>query len=225
MDTSLRRQSYRRMASTMITLALLLFIPGGWRFWQGWVFFGLMGVLWSYFFVYLLRNNPQLLERRLRKEETQPEQRRFQKLFALFIIPGPILAGLDFRFGWSRALGFPLALVVAGQVATVAAYSFVFWVMKTNAFAGSTIQVEEKQGVIDTGPYALVRHPMYLGMSVMVVGMPLALGSYAALPLFLLVIPLLIYRLVHEERILRRDLAGYAEYCEHTRFRLVPGVW
>ena len=97
--------------------------------------------------------------------------------------------------------------------------------MKTNTFAASTIQVESKQIVIDRGPYALVRHPKYTGMVVTVLAVPLALGSYVALPLFALLVPLLVYRLIHEERILRRDLAGYADYCERTRFRLVPRVW
>lgn len=225
MEPNLRRRTFQRMASTLITLAALLFIPGGLRFWPGWVFFGLMVVLWGYFFVHLLHSNPELLERRMRREETSPEQRRFQRLFPLILLPAIILAGLDFRFGWSRALGFPLMLLIVGQAASVAGYVFVFWVMKTNSFAGTTIQVEENQDVIDRGPYALVRHPMYLGMAVMLLGMPLALGSYVALPLFALIIPLLAFRLIHEEKTLRQDLAGYTEYCQRTRFRLVPGVW
>jgi len=107
----------------------------------------------------------------------------------------------------------------------VAGYWLVFWVMKTNTFASSIIQVENQQTVIRSGPYEVVRHPMYTGMVVTVIGIPLALGSYVTLPVFALLVPLLAYRLIHEERMLRRDLSGYAEYCEHTRFRLVPRVW
>ena len=97
--------------------------------------------------------------------------------------------------------------------------------MKTNGFAGSTIRVEAEQKVIHGGPYALVRHPMYFGMAVTALGAPLALGSYVAMPMFALLVPVLVYRLIHEEKTLRRDLPGYAEYCERTWFRLVPWVW
>jgi protein-S-isoprenylcysteine O-methyltransferase Ste14 len=97
--------------------------------------------------------------------------------------------------------------------------------MKTNSFAASTIQVEAEQKVVDGGPYALVRHPMYTGMAVTTLAAALALGSYVALPVVALMVPLLIDRLIHEERTLRRDLPGYGEYCERTRFRLVPWMW
>jgi protein-S-isoprenylcysteine O-methyltransferase Ste14 len=97
--------------------------------------------------------------------------------------------------------------------------------MKTNSFAASTIQVEAEQTVIHNGPYAFVRHPMYLGMTLMMLATPLALESYVALPVFALQVPILVYRLVHEEKTLCRDLPGYAEYCNRTRRRLVPGVW
>jgi protein-S-isoprenylcysteine O-methyltransferase Ste14 len=97
--------------------------------------------------------------------------------------------------------------------------------MKTNTFAGTTIQVEAEQKVIRHGPYRIVRHPMYLGMVLTALGIPIALGSYVAFPLFALFVPVLIYRLVHEERTLRRNLSGYTEYCAITRSRLVPWVW
>jgi protein-S-isoprenylcysteine O-methyltransferase Ste14 len=206
----------------------MLFLPAGsLSFWQGWLFLILMAVFWALFFINLLKHDPQLLERRLQKKETEPEQRLFQKLSTVITFPAFILTGLDFRFGWSRQwLGpVPLALVAAGQVVAVAGYCFVFWVMKTNTFASTTIQVEAGQSVIHTGPYALVRHPMYFGMAAMALGSPLALGSYVAVPVFALLVPVLIYRLIHEERVLRRDLPGYSEYCERTRRRLVPFVW
>ncbi len=206
----------------------MLFLPAGsLSFWQGWLFLVLMAVFWASFFINLLKHDPQLLERRLQKKEIEPEQRLFQKLFSVITFPAFILTGLDFRFGWSREwLGpVPLALVAAGQVVAVAGYCFVFWVMKTNTFASTTIQVEAGQSVIQAGPYALVRHPMYFGMAAMALGSPLALGSYVAVPVFALLVPVLIYRLIHEERVLHRDLPGYSEYCERTRRRLVPFVW
>ena len=212
---------------TLLILGWLLFLPAGsWRFWQAWLLLGLMAGFWTFFFLYFLKYDPQLLERRLQRLETDPEQRRFQKIFPLILFLALIVASLDFRFGWSRSIApVPLAVIVAGQIATVAGYGFVFWVMKTNSFAASTIQVEAAQAVIQRGPYAIVRHPMYLGMAITALGMPLALGSYVALPLFALQVPLLMYRLIHEERTLCRELPGYTEYCQRIRSRLLPWLW
>jgi protein-S-isoprenylcysteine O-methyltransferase Ste14 len=223
---SLKKRATRRFVITLLILAVLLFIPGTVHFWQGWLFLGLMSVFFTFFLRNFLKNDPQLLERRLQNRETEPEQRLFQKWFVLTLFLGFILVGLDFRFGWSRALvPFPLALIIAGQVEAAAGYWLVFWVMKTNTFAASTIRVEANQAVIQTGPYAVVRHPMYTGMAITALAIPLALGSYVAIPFFAFLVVLLVYRLIHEERTLRRDLPGYAEYCQRTRFRLMPGIW
>lgn len=224
---SLKARATRQVAITLVVLAGLLFLPAGtWRFWQAWLYVGLMVGFWIYFFVHLMRNDPQLVQRRLQRKESEPQQRIFQKLSNWIVFPAFILAGLDFRLGWSgRVAAVPLSLVLAGQGVAVAGYWLVFWAMKTNSFASSTIQVEAEQRVIEDGPYKMVRHPMYLGMVLFALGTPLALGSYVALPVFALFGPLLIYRLVHEERKLRRELPGYAEYCERMRFRILPHVW
>jgi protein-S-isoprenylcysteine O-methyltransferase Ste14 len=118
-----------------------------------------------------------------------------------------------------------VALVLTAQVFVVMGYWFIYWVMRTNTFAGSTIRVEAEQTVIDRGPYALVRHPMYLGLIVTMLAVPVALGSYVTVPLFVLLVPTLIFRLVHEERTLRQHLRGYAQYCVRTPYRLVPWIW
>jgi protein-S-isoprenylcysteine O-methyltransferase Ste14 len=227
-EKGLKARAVRRLGTTLVVLGTMLFLAAGsFRFWQGWLFLALMTGFWIFFFIDLLKHDPQLLERRLQSEERQPEQRLIQRMMSTIMCAAFILAGLDFRFGWSREwLGpVPIALVLAAQAIVVAGYWLVFWVMKTNSFAGSTIQVEPEQEVIHGGPYALVRHPMYFGMAVTALGAPLALGSYVALPVFALLIPVLVYRLIHEERTLRRELPGYAEYCERTGFRLVPWVW
>jgi protein-S-isoprenylcysteine O-methyltransferase Ste14 len=218
----------RRMFGTLVILAAILFASAGsWRFWQAWLFVSLMAGFWMYFFVDLLEHSPELLERRLRRDEADPQQRLFQKIFGPITIAAFALTGFDFRFGWSRdrLRPVPLWLELIAQGFAVAGYCFVFWVMKTNAFASTTIQVESGQTVIQSGPYALVRHPMYLGMIAVIVAAPLALGSYASLPVFALLVPVFVYRLIHEERTLRRDLAGYEEYCEKVRYRLVLYVW
>jgi protein-S-isoprenylcysteine O-methyltransferase Ste14 len=187
---------------------------------------GLMLITWIILLLHFLKHDPQLLERRLQADEPQPEQKLFQRLFSTVLFLAFISAGLDFRFGWSRLLGsVPLLLVLAAQALVVAGYLMVFWVMKTNTFAASVIRVEAQQSVISSGPYAFVRHPMYSGMALTVLAMPLALGSYAALPVFALLVPILMYRLIHEERFLRRDLPGYEQYCQQTKFRLIPWLW
>jgi protein-S-isoprenylcysteine O-methyltransferase Ste14 len=227
-NATLPRRALGRFAVILIVIAAILFLSAGSvRYWQGGVFLVLMAAFWIFSFIHLMKHDPQLLERRLQRKEVQPEQRLFQKLFSLLFFLGLVLPGLDFRSGWSRAwLGpMPVWLIIVGQALVVAGDCLVFWVMKTNSFAASTIQVETEQKVISRGPYAWVRHPMYSGMSVMMLATPLALGSYVALPVAALIIPLLMYRLIHEERVLRQELPGYAEYCGHTRFRLVPLVW
>jgi protein-S-isoprenylcysteine O-methyltransferase Ste14 len=224
---SLKARALRRLVTTLAVLAFLLFASAGsWRFWQAWLFLGLMAGLWSYFLIDLLERSPQLLERRMRHEEVDAAQKMFQRIFLPVTLSAFAWTGLDFRFGWSRHWPgpVPLAVVLAAQALAVAGW-FVFWVMKTNAFASSTIQVEAGQSVIQSGPYALVRHPMYLGMITMSLASPLALGSYMALPVFALLLPVFIYRLIHEERTLRRELEGYGEYCARVRHRLIPHLW
>ncbi|MFZ1998126.1 MAG: isoprenylcysteine carboxylmethyltransferase family protein [Candidatus Sulfotelmatobacter sp.] len=135
---------------------------------------------------------------------------------------GYLLPGLDHRFGWSH---LPLWLAILSQAFFLGGCLMVFWVVKANSFAVATIRVEPDQKVISSGPYRIVRHPMYLGASVMFLFAPLALGSYFALPVFALFIPIIVFRLLNEGKVLRQELPGYAEYCLHTRFRLVPLFW
>ena len=133
-----------------------------------------------------------------------------------------LLPGFDHRFGWSH---LPLWMTVFSQAVVLGGYVMTLWVMKANSFAASTIQVEPGQRVISDGPYRIVRHPMYSGICAMLLFTPLALGSYFALPTFALVIPLVVLRLLNEEKVLRQELPRYSEYCLHTRFRLVPFLW
>ena len=225
---SLRMRAWRRFFVTILVLSLLLFLPAGTlRYWPAWIFLALQMLSWGYFFLVLMKRDPKLVERRLQAKEKDRAQGIILKIFSVFLYAGLILSGLDFRFGWSRShLGrLQLALIIIGQAGVVASYGLIYWVMLTNTFASSTIQVESGQRVIDTGPYARVRHPMYSGMVVTMLCCPLALGSYFALPVFAFIVPVLVARLLHEERTLRRDLAGYTEYCARVRFRLVPGLW
>lgn len=212
----------------LITSAAILFVPAGsLRFWQAWVFLFLLFVPGISSFFYFYKHDPKLIERRLQTKEKIREQKRLVGLLRLLLVFAFFLPGLDYRFGWSRThLGaVPLWLVLLSEALVLGGVVFVLWVMRTNTFAASTIQVEARQIVISTGPYSVVRHPMYLGGIVMFLATPLALGSYVSLPVFGLVIPFYIFRLLNEEKVLRRDLVGYPEYCSRTRFRLIPFIW
>jgi len=204
-------------------IAAVLFCPAGsLKFWQGWLFLAtfLAGNLALTYYLY--RHDPRLLERRLLSKETGREQKLFRMIWIPLWVGGLMLPGLDHRFGWSRV---PAWLTLFATALVMCAYYLLFVVMRANSFASSVIQVEAGQRVISDGPYRIVRHPMYSTFLVLIVAVPLALGSYVSLPVFALLIPLLIFRLVHEETMLRKELPCYAEYCRRTRFRLVPFIF
>lgn len=155
-------------------------------------------------------------------KERVREQKLIMGVLYVVYLAGMVIAGLDHRFGWSQV---PEWLTIVSVLILLGGYALVLWVMLVNSFASRTIRVESGQRVIADGPYRFVRHPMYLGMSVMMLCAPLVLGSFYALPIFALVIPLIIFRLLNEEKVLLQQLAGYSDYCLHTHFHLVPYLW
>jgi protein-S-isoprenylcysteine O-methyltransferase Ste14 len=209
-----------------LVMGLLLFIPAGTaRYWQAWgfllVFFG--SALWVT--VYLMKHDPTLLQRRLSGgpiAERQTSQKIIMFLASVGFVALLVVAALDFRFKWSRV---PLALVIVGDLLTALGFYVVFLVYKENSFASATIEVADDQKVISTGPYAIVRHPMYAGSFLYLLGMPLALASYWDLLPLMLMIPSVIWRLFDEERFLANNLPGYTAYCAKLRWRLVPRVF
>jgi protein-S-isoprenylcysteine O-methyltransferase Ste14 len=178
-------------------------------------------------FLYFYKHDPQLIERRLQSKEKISEQKLLMRVSKPVFLAAFLLPGLDYRLGWTRtSLGaVPLWLMLLCQALILGGLLLVVWVMKVNSFASRTIQVEAGQRVISTGPYRMVRHPLYSGSLVMWLATPLALGSYIAWPAFALLIPFYVFRLLNEEKVLRQELPGYPEYCLRTRFRLVPFVW
>ncbi len=202
--------------------AVLLFPAGTWSYWPAWVYMAALFGPMLAVALYFLRHDRALLERRMESREVEPAQRLIIGLFALLCLGGFVLAGLDVRNGWSS---LPTALILAANLIVVLGYLMTFWVLKTNSYAARTIRVEDEQPVIDSGPYAKVRHPMYTGVLLMMLATPLALGSLVAVPIFLLVPPLFVGRVLHEEKLLRAQLQGYASYCERVPYRLVPGLW
>jgi len=208
-----------------VVMGTLLFGPAGtMRYWQAWVYVGIYVAASIPTLRYLIRKDPALLERRMRggptfeKEHTQRVIMTFTSLgfIALLVVPA-----LDRRFGWSRV---PVWAVVLGDALVAIGYYFIFLVYRVNSYTASTIQVAPGQKVISTGPYAIVRHPMYASASLYIFGTPLALGSYWGFIAIAAMMPFLLWRLLDEERILTRDLSGYAEYRQRVRHRLVPWV-
>lgn len=207
----------------LVLVLLLLFLPAGslW-FWEGWLYSGVLFIPMLFVVRYFVKTDPALLERRLKWKEPEPEQKTLIKLATGSFFIGFVLPGFDYRYQWSAV---PVALVLASNAMVFLGYLLFFLVLRENSYASRVIEVEQGQKVITTGPYAMVRHPMYLGVLVMFLFSPLALGSFWALLAFLPLIPLLVFRIVSEERVLLRELPDYQEYCQQTRYRLVPLVW
>jgi len=223
---TLMRRTWLRQSLSVLIFAVLLFAPAGTlRFWQAWVFGAVFLGACVLLGVYFLKRDPALIERRM-QAGTWAEQEPAQKIIIGLVMAGfllqLVLPGLDHRWHWSSV---PLWLVLGGDGAVAASFVVFFHVMKENSYAASTIRVEPGQPVVSTGLYGLVRHPMYSGTLILMVGTPLALGSYWSLLVLVLMLPLLAWRLLDEERVLRRDLPGYADYCRRVRHHLVPGVW
>jgi protein-S-isoprenylcysteine O-methyltransferase Ste14 len=217
-----------RMVIVVPLLAAVMLLPAGsLGFWQGWVFVAIFSMFSAVFSLYFYRRDPKLLERRLQNREPRREQKQFKFLWVSLWVCTLVLPGLDYRFRWSADLlgGVPVLLSAAAFILVVVSWMLVFRVMQFNTFASAVIQVEAGQRVITDGPYGVVRHPMYTGFAFMILGTPLALGSWVALVPALLIIPVLVFRLRDEERTLTRELAGYAEYCGRTRYRLLPYVF
>ena len=212
-----------RLLAGIPVLLLLLFLPAGtWNYWQAWLYLATILIPMLFALVYLLRSAPDLLERRMRGREKEAVQKGIIAVSLLYFLVVFALPGLDVRFGWSNV---PAAVSIAADAVVLLGYGIFFRVLYENRYASRVVEVEQEQTVISSGPYAIVRHPMYVGIILMYVFSPLALGSYWAMLPALLMIPILAARIRNEEEVLARDLPGYTAYMQQVGYRLLPGVW
>ena len=214
------------LVNLVAVLALVLFLGAGtFRFAEAWIFLGLFGGASLAITLYLAHADPALLARRTQAgaaAETQWSQKIIQAIGSLLFLSTLLVPALERRFAAAEA---PLPVIVVGDAMLLLGFVVVVLVFRANTFASSVIEVASGQRVIDSGPYAAVRHPMYSGALVLVAGVPLALGSLAGLATFPPFVAVIVWRLLDEERFLTAHLAGYAAYRKRTRFRLIPYVW
>ncbi len=205
--------------------AVLFALAGTFDYWEAWVYLGIFFGASGAITFYLMRKDPTLLQRRLRAgpiAEKEPAQKLIMLLASTAFLASLGVSALDHRVGWSA---LPLPAIIGGELLTALSFYVDFLVFKENPFSSATIEVAQDQRVISTGPYAVVRHPMYGGGLLLFLGMPLALGSAYGLLAFVAALPALLWRLSDEERLLVRNLPGYRDYCARVRWRLIPGIY
>ena len=222
----LHKKAFGGLLFLVLVMAALLFIPA-WTFdyWQAWTFLAVYFAPSLAITLYLMKKDPKLLERRMRggpTAEKEPTQKIIMVFTSLGFIGLIVFPALDHRFAWSHMIPYA---ALAGDVLVAIGWLAIFFVFKENTFTFATIELAPDQKVISTGPCALVRHPMYAGALVMLVGIPIALGSWWGMLIIVAMIPVLIWRLFDEEKFLARNLPGYVEYQNKVRYRLIPPVW
>jgi protein-S-isoprenylcysteine O-methyltransferase Ste14 len=224
--TSLEKKAFRSLLILCLVMAALLFIPAStFNYWQAWIFLAVYFGSSVAVTLFLMKSDPKLLERRMSGgplAETQTTQKIIMSLTSLGFVGLIVVPALDRRFAWSHV---PPLIAVAGDIMVGLGFLAIARVFKENTFSAATIKLAPDQQVISTGPYAVVRHPMYAGGLVMLLGIPLALGSWWGLLILVAMLPALIWRLIDEEKFLARGLPGYSEYQNKVRYRLLPLVW
>ena len=223
---NLHNKAWIALLLLFLAMAALLFIPP-WTldYWQAWAFLAVYFAASAAITLYLMKKDQQLLARRMSggpAAEKLPAQRIIMSLTSLGFIGLLVIPALDRRFGWSH---LPPSVALAGDVLVGLGFLGVFFVFRENSFTSATIELAPDQKVISTGPYALVRHPMYAAALVMLLGIPIALGSMWGVLVIVAIMPALIWRLLDEEKFLAKNLPGYREYQTRVRYRLIPRVW
>jgi protein-S-isoprenylcysteine O-methyltransferase Ste14 len=207
----------------LILVGLLLFLPAGsFAYPNGWLFIGLLFVPMLFLGVVLLIKSPKLLEKRLGAKEKENTQKSVVAVSGLLFVVGFVIAGLDYRFGWSNV---PTWVVIAASVVLLISYALYAEVMRENAYLSRTIEVQENQKVVDTGLYGIIRHPMYAVTIWLFLAIPIVLGSWWSLMIFLPYVAVIVIRIQNEEKVLEAGLEGYTDYKKRVKYRIIPFVW
>jgi protein-S-isoprenylcysteine O-methyltransferase Ste14 len=222
----LRVKALSGLAFMTVIIGAFLFLPA-WTldYWQAWVYLFVFSGSCAIVTLYFLKHDTELIKRRVKAgptAEREKTQKVIQSLANVAFILGILLPGLDHRFQWSQV---PFSLVLASDIFVLLGFIAVFFVFKENTYTSAIVEVDPDQKVISTGPYRLVRHPMYAGALVMFLFTPVALGSFWGVLGTIPLIVLIIFRLLDEEKFLAEHLSGYKEYCNTTRYRLIPRIW
>lgn len=222
----LNKKAFGGLLRLLVTIAALLFLPA-WtlNYWQAWIFLCAFFLPALGITLHVMKHDPALFERRVRggvSDEKGRTQKIIHALVLVVFLAGIFVPAVDHRFGWSRV---PAFVSIAGDLLVALGFLFIFFVFRENTYASGTIEINEGQKVISSGPYAMMRHPMYSGSLVMLLGVPLALGSWWGLFAVVPITLVIVWRLVDEERFLTQNLPGYSEYRNKVRYRLVPLVW
>lgn len=212
-----------KFALGVVLVGLSVFVPAGsLSFWNGWLLLGVLFLPMLVVGTFLLGKKPDLLRKRLNAKEKEKEQQLTVKLSGLMFLAGFLAAGLDFRFQWSH---LPISVVIAATVMFLFGYFIYGEVLRENSYLSRTVEIQEGQQVIRTGLYKIVRHPMYAATLLLFLSMPVILGSYVSLLIFLFYPILIVNRIKHEERFLEENLKGYREYTKKVKYRLIPWIW
>jgi protein-S-isoprenylcysteine O-methyltransferase Ste14 len=223
---NLNKKAFGGLLFLVIFLAAALFLPA-WtlNYWQAWVFLAVFSVSVLAITVYLMKNDPKLLERRVKAgptAEKEKSQKTIQAIAQIAFIAVIVLPALDHRFGWSAVSAYA---AIAGDALVALGLLIVFLTFKENSFTSAVIEVGDEQKVISTGPYSFVRHPMYIGAIIMLFGIPVALGSWWGLLALIPITMVIIFRLLDEEKFLTKNLSGYSAYQNKVKHRLLPFIW
>lgn len=206
----------------LIACLMFFWTAGTFDYWQGWLFIATLLIPALFLAIYFLKFNPEFIDKRMRFREKITEQKYYINIAQLLFFVGMLVPGLDFRYGWSQV---PFWLIIICDIIIFLSYLFVFYTFRENVYASRIIEIQKDHKVISSGPYSLIRHPMYSGIIPMYLAIPLALGSYYALIFIIPVIVVIVFRLLHEEKFLQKELPGYQEYMHKVKYRLIPGIW
>ena len=223
MNLKLFFQAIRKFILGVVVIFILIFIPAGsLKYWNGWLFMGLLFIPMFIAGIILMIKNPKLLRKRLNAKEKEKVQKQVIILSGLMFLSGFIIAGLNYRYKW---IEMPNIVVIIAAVLFLVAYILYAEVLRENTYLSRTIEVQDDQKIVDTGLYKIVRHPMYGATIILFLTIPLILGSIISFVIFLIYPILISKRIKNEELVLEKDLKGYKEYKNKVKYKIIPFIW